>query len=224
VALNAGNWLYFWALALVERLPVAAPIQHAMLRRMSRAMLACHFGQALDLSIAVEQLTRADVSVVVCASTRLKTGRLMQLAAEVGALAAGAEDEVVAALADFGCQLGAGLQMLDDLGGLTSQRRLHKGFEDLRLGRLTWPWAWVAESEPDVAYARLRELAREVRAGRAPAERLAARLRDSVGELGRDRVHEHLTGALGELRRRLGDSEPLSVLASEIERLEKSYD
>jgi geranylgeranyl pyrophosphate synthase len=224
VALNTGNWLYFWALALVERLPVAAPVQLAMLRRMSRAMLACHFGQALDISIMVDGLARADVPVVVCASTRLKTGRLMQLAAELGALAAGAEDEALTALADFGCQLGAGLQMLDDLGGLTSQRRLHKGFEDLRLGRLTWPWAWVAESEPDVAYARLRELAREVRSGRAPAERLAARLRDRVGELGRKRVHEHLTEALGELRTRLGDSESLSALASEIERLEKSYD
>ena len=224
VALNAGNWLYFWALAQVERLPVAESVQHAMLRRMSRAMLACHFGQALDLSIIVDQLTRLDVPLVVCASTRLKTGRLMQLAAEVGALAAGASDEVLAAVAEFGCQLGAGLQMLDDLGGLTSQRRLHKGFEDLRLGRLTWPWAWVAETEPDVAYARLREQAREVRAGRAPAERLAARLREGLGELGRERVHEHLTGAFSELRSRVGTAEPLSVLRREIDRLEKSYE
>jgi geranylgeranyl pyrophosphate synthase len=224
VALNAGNWLYFWALHLIEGLPLDDARQLAMLRRMTRAMLACHFGQALDLTVMVDQLARADVPLVVSAATRLKTGRLMQLAAEVGAVAAGADAPTMAALADFGCHLGVGLQMLDDVGGITSERRRHKGFEDLRLGRLTWPWAWVAEGETDVAYARLRELGRDVRTGRAPAERLATRLQSGIGEEARKRVHAHLTGALGQLAERLGTSEQLSALGREIERLEQSYD
>ena len=35
------------------------------------------------------------------------------------------------------------LQMLDDLSGIMSDQRRSKGLEDLRLGRLTWPWAWL---------------------------------------------------------------------------------
>jgi geranylgeranyl pyrophosphate synthase len=224
VALNAGNWLYFWALDLVERLPVDEATQLLMLRCMVRAVLASHFGQALDVSVVVEQVARADVPLVVRAATRLKTGMLMRLAAEVGALAAGADAARRTALADFGFQLGAGLQMLDDIGGLRSQRRMHKGFEDLRLGRPTWPWAWTAERASDVAYARLRELARDVRAGRAPAERLASRLSESVGEAARERVHRHLTTALADLAAAVGPSELLEGLKREIKRLEESYD
>jgi len=223
-ALNAGNWLYFWALALVERLAIPEATQLRILRRMSRAMLACHFGQALDLSVAVDQLARPDVPLVVRAATQLKTGRLMQLAAEIGALAAGGDDAQVSALAAFGCRLGTGLQMLDDWGGLTSPNRRHKGFEDLRLGRMTWPWAWAAEQASDVDFARLRDLARKVRVGRAPAERVAAGLVGIIEPSARGRVHRHLADALDELARVLGPSDPLLTLKLEIARLERSYD
>ena len=137
VALNAGNWIYFWAFHLVEHLPLDGSQQLSLLRHMSRALLACHFGQALDLSVAVDQVPKTQVELLVRAAAGLKTGRLMQLGAEVGAVAAGADEARRAALGDFGCRVGLGLQMLDDLGGLTSERRRHKGFEELRLGRLT---------------------------------------------------------------------------------------
>lgn len=224
IALNAGNWLYFWAFRLIERLAVGEGTQLAMLRAMARALLACHYGQALDLSVVVDQLTRPEVPRVVRAATELKTGRLMQLAAEIGTLAAGADGPTLSALAGFGRRLGTGLQMLDDLGGLISPRRAHKGDEDLRLGRPSWPWAWAAELEPDVGYARLRELGREVRTGRAPVERLATRLRDVVGGSARARVHRHLSDALDALAGTLGSSEHLGALKQEIERMEKSYD
>ena len=224
VALNAGNWIYFWALRLVEHLPVSEATQLGLLRRMSSAMLACHFGQALDLSVVVDEVPRTQVPPLVRASTELKTGRLMQLAAELGAVTANAGDMTQRALAHFGCQVGTGLQMLDDLGGLTSPRRKHKGFEDLRLGRLTWPWAWAAEREQDVSYARLRELQRDVRAGRAPAERLGSRLCETLGDTGRQRVREHLALALATLEQSIGPSELLTVLAHEIIRLQESYD
>jgi geranylgeranyl pyrophosphate synthase len=223
VALNAGNWIYFWAFKLVEHLPLGDAQQLSLMRHMSRALLACHFGQALDLSVAVDQLPRPQVPPLVRAATGLKTGRLMQLGAEVGAVAARADEACREALADFGFRVGLGLQMLDDLGGLTSKRRRHKGFEDLRLGRLTWPWAWAAELESDVSYTRLRDLARDVRAGRAPGERLAARLRESIGASGRRRIHEHLTDALAALDGALGPSELLADLRQEVARLEESY-
>jgi geranylgeranyl pyrophosphate synthase len=139
-------------------------------------------------------------------------------------VAAGADEARRATLGDFGYRVGLGLQMLDDLGGLTGERRRHKGFEDLRLGRLTWPWAWAVQQEQDVGYTRLRDLARDVRSGRAPAERLAARLREIVGDTGRDHVRESLADALAALSQAVGPSDLLAALSEEITRLEESYD
>ena len=47
-------------------------------------------------------------------------------------MSAGGDSRQVDALARFGDRLGTGLQMLDDLGSLVSERRASKGREDLR--------------------------------------------------------------------------------------------
>ena len=87
---------------------------------------------------------------MVHALTRLKTGSLVELAGALGAAAAGGPDHVVQHLGDFGRDVGIGLQMLDDLAGLVDDGRRHKGDEDLRLARVTWPWAWLAsDCTPD---------------------------------------------------------------------------
>ena len=69
-----------------------------------------------------------------------------------------------------------GLQMLDDLSGVVSPARRHKALEDLRHGRATWVWAWLARDLDASVYQPLRaELQaaehrrRDGVAGRAPA-------------------------------------------------------
>ena len=114
---------------------------------MTRALLDCHYGQALDLSVRVSELAQGEVASVVRAATALKTGSLVGLAAGLGALVGGAADETVRASIRFGRDLGAGLQMLDDLSGVTSSRRAHKGHEDLVHDRPSWPWAWLASPQ-----------------------------------------------------------------------------
>ncbi len=85
LALNAGNWLYFWPGAVLSRAGFEAPIELALRRAIDRAVLRCHYGQALDLSVRVGELRQREVLDVVFATTRLKTGSLMELAAELGA-------------------------------------------------------------------------------------------------------------------------------------------
>lgn len=222
IALNTGNWMYFWPFTLLERVGLPDGCRAEIHRRAGRTMLLCHQGQALDLALKIGELEQPEVPRVVRTSTRLKTGALMELAAVVGAMAAGAGGREVEAVAEFGRELGVGLQMLDDLGGLTCASRQHKGAEDLRLGRPTWPWAWAAIHAAPKRFAGLQEEARQVSAGAAP-DALARGLDALVGDIGRESVHISLSRSLTVLREALGPSPALEGLGQEIQRLEHSY-
>lgn len=222
-ALNAGNWLYFWALDLIHRLGLPPATELALHRAATTALREGHEGQALDLSVRVTDLAQDEVARTVATVTRLKTGSLMALAATTGALAGGANQERVRAVAGFGRELGAALQMLDDLGGLTREDRAHKGHEDLLLGRPTWPWAWAAEGDSR-DFAGLLELSREVQARSTHPEHLARALRQRVAERGREEARERVRGALSTLAAHpWASSSVVSALRSEIERLERSH-
>ncbi|MFO0572338.1 MAG: polyprenyl synthetase family protein [Polyangiaceae bacterium] len=222
-ALNAGSWLYFWPDALLERMQLAPPIELGVRRAIDRTLLSAHHGQALDLSTRVFDLTQSEVPDVVSVTTRLKTGMLMQLAASLGAIAAGGPRQVTQALARFGMKLGAGLQMLDDLGGIVSVERCHKGHEDLTSARPTWLFAWAAEELDRTAYQRLRRRSEEVAKRELHPEALAEELRDRVGGVGRERISAHLRSAFEELGSVFGDAPALVDVKAEIELLGRSY-
>ena len=227
VALNAGNWLYFWPFVVLERMALPAQTRLALMGAMSRTLAAAHKGQALDVSVRIGSLRQRDVRAVVEATTRLKTGCLMDLAARLGAAAAGASPQRLEAIATFGRDLGIGLQMLDDLGGITSPRRRHKGLEDLSQGRPTWPWAWAAEDVDELTFAQLQKMSRAVTAGEAPPEPLAERLAELLNaHPGHPmlRVRRHGRNALDTLARQLGPHPVIDALMEEIQRLEASYD
>ena len=223
-ALNAGNFLYFWALELLSRLGLPPITELALHRAFSRTLLACHQGQALDLSVDVTQLEQSEVLATVSAVTQLKTGKLCELAAHMGALAAGASQSKAQAIAQFGCELGVGLQMLDDLGGILSERRAHKGHEDLRHRRPTWPWAWAAEHLDPRAYGKIQKLGRAVATSGEHPEHVASQLRAAVGSHGRTEAHARLTAALARLAEAVPEPRAILELEHELARLEKSYE
>jgi geranylgeranyl pyrophosphate synthase len=228
VALNTGNWMYFWPLALIDRLALGNERTAELHRRTRHTLLCCHQGQALDLALKITELDQAEVPRVVKATTQLKTGALMELGAALGAVAAGARDRALEAMCRFGRELGMGLQMLDDLGGITCAARRDKGAEDLRLGRPTWPWAWAAGASSPGTFAELQAHARAlVAAGEAaPAdavEALGRKLAEIVGETGRARVQSRLRLALAVLHDALGASPALDAVEAELVRLEQSY-
>ncbi len=222
LALNTGNWLYFLAYGLVSKLPLSDQIRLALYEDMSLGLLRCHQGQALDLSVRITEVPRARVPDIVRATTRLKTGALMRLAATLGARAAGGAPACVSVIGEYGTELGVGLQMLDDWSGLSVEERRDKGLEDLRLARPTWPWAWLAESADEFRYA---ELNREAR--RASIEWEVARVRSVLSEtlapVARERVRGQLGSTISVLRSGLGDVEGLSEVRDELEALERAY-
>jgi geranylgeranyl pyrophosphate synthase len=224
LALNAGNFLYFWALELLSRLELPPITELGLHRAFSRTLLACHQGQALDLSVNITALDQDDVLPTVSAVTCLKTSKLCELAAHMGAIAAGASHAKAQAIADFGSSLGAGLQMLDDLGGVSSERRAAKGHEDLRHGCPTWPWAWAAQKLDPRDYLAIQRLGQLVSTAREPPEQLAASLRAAVSKHGRAEAHARLWAAHGQLARAVPEPRALFELERELTRLEKSYE
>lgn len=220
LAINTGSWMYFWALDELAQLAIPGALERAV-----AALRRCHQGQALDLATLVIDLEQRSVPAVVAATTRLKTGALCRLAMELGALGAGATPERLAATGALGEATGCALQMLDDLGCVLSVERRPKACEDLRAGRPTWAWAWLAEQADPFAWARLSTLARGVLAGDDTVPLIEA-LAERIAAPGRARVHAALVAAVDALRAAVPDPDAAPVIdaiARDLAQMEAMY-
>lgn len=221
IALNAGNWLYFWPLLTLGSLPLDGKTVTSMFRRTATTMVRCHQGQALDLALRVDELARYEIATAVETTTRLKTGSLIELSCSLGAIAAHAPSRVERALARFGLAVGQALQMYDDLGSILSPSRRAKGHEDLVAARPTWPWAWLARSVDERTFASLqRDAAHARESGDTGA--LLERLRAEV-EPWREEPRAHLGAAIADLRDALGDHDTIDRLVRDLRTLERAY-
>ncbi len=144
VALNAGNWLYFWPFDLFKELAVPKDRLLHIYESCHRTLLRAHLGQAIDLGAKIDTLAPKDVENVCVASIRLKTGALMGFAALLGAVISASSGRVLSILDDFGRDLGVALQMFDDLGNAIGKCEPSKRYEDLTLARPSWVWARAA--------------------------------------------------------------------------------
>ncbi|NDG84316.1 MAG: hypothetical protein EBX52_04665 [Proteobacteria bacterium] len=91
----------------------------------------------------------------------LKTGALMGLAAELGAVIGGASPGVRSALRTFGIEFGSTLQKFNDLKEFSSA---YRGVShDLLLGRPGWVWAHASRVLPEEEYSRFRDEVRRLR-------------------------------------------------------------
>jgi len=221
IALNTGNWFYFLPLALLSRVHLDDTLRLQLYQDISQALLRCHKGQALDLAINVARVSQSDLPGLVTRSTCLKTGSLMGLAATIGARSAGAPAKQVAAFARFGRELGTGLQMLDDWSSVSVEKRAHKGLEDVSLGRLTWPWAWLAQALDPPRFANL--AARAADADQAHALSVMATMREELKATAPRRIHEHLANTIGDLQTVLGPAADLGPLKHDLESMERAY-
>jgi geranylgeranyl pyrophosphate synthase len=222
VALNAANWLYFWPQVLLANTRLSDAARLRSHERLATCLLRCHEGQSIDLSVRVCDLPESQVRDVVHSIARMKTASLLELATALGAIAAGADPERVEVIARFGREVGIGLQMLDDLSGLYSASRRHKALEDLRQGRATWVWAWLAEHLESEPYRSLLAELESVMQG-ADADPLIERIRVRLGDLGLGSARGQLDAAVAALRA-AGETEVgCREFRRELDELERSY-
>ncbi|MEO7096674.1 MAG: polyprenyl synthetase family protein, partial [Polyangiales bacterium] len=222
IAINTGSWMYFWALAELEQLELAPAVELAAHRATTRTLVRCHQGQALDLATPVTELQSHEVAPVVETTTRLKTGALCALAAQLGAIVAGGSPATTKSVGRFGERMGIALQMLDDLGSLTSPARRDKGREDLRAARPTWPWAWLAQRDA-FAWARCITNARAVLAGTGDVDALADLIAREIAGDGRACIRATLDTTLEDLLAIAGENTTTLHFAAELRRMESRY-
>lgn len=203
VALNAGNWLYFWPFQLIKELGVSADQRVQIYECCHRTLLRAHFGQAIDLGAKIDLLPQSEVREICVASMRLKTGALMGFAGLLGAAVAGADSKALSLLDDFGCDLGVALQMFDDLGNVIGKCEPAKRYEDLVLSRPSWIWACAADSAPD-EYQKFRDAVRALPDATLLDRWLSAR---QVIERARESARSYLDLTFSSLRRRLEDAD-----------------
>ncbi|MGH9518303.1 MAG: polyprenyl synthetase family protein, partial [Terriglobales bacterium] len=128
----AGDWLYMQAfrLALGER---SFPILDALIA-LTQTMVE---GELMQLEMQARVVSAAEHRNLI----ERKTARLFQVAAQLGAMAAGAPAPEIAALGRYGRHLGLAFQMVDDILDFTATAEvLGKPVgNDLREGKMTLP-------------------------------------------------------------------------------------
>jgi len=222
-ALNAGNWLYFWPTLILENMALDAETERALHRLVGRTMWQCHGGQALDLSLRVEDMTQRTICAAVAANAALKTGALMGLAAAAPAAARGCDEYEAARFVAFGRELGVGLQMMDDLSSITRDERSEKAREDLYHGTPTWPWVWAAANASPAEFRELQAMARRVREHETHFILLRDALRERVARCGRAAMRRQVNKALASAVPLARSARDADLLRREIERLEAAY-
>jgi geranylgeranyl pyrophosphate synthase len=201
VALNAGNWLYFWPFDLFKELALPKDRLLHIYESCHRTLSRAHLGQAIDLGAKIDALAQKDVENVCIASSRLKTGALMGFATLLGAVISASSGRVLSILDDFGRDLGVALQMFDDLGNAIGKCEPSKRYEDLTLARPSWVWACAAASSTPRGY---QEFLAAVR--RLPdSDDLETWLADhDIIEQARQSAREYLDLSFSALEKRLG--------------------
>jgi geranylgeranyl pyrophosphate synthase len=214
VALNAGNWLYFWQLWQLRELKLAPEQELKLTRFCLDTYLKAHFGQALDVGHRADELPQASVAEACLANMELKTGALLAFALGGGALLGDVSVESLGPLLSYGRALGVYLQMADDIGNVSNVELGPKQYEDFKQRRLSWAWAAAAS---ELSPARYAEFLAEVRAYRFDD---AHALLEREGVLGkaRARAKAFLAGARAGLER---DAPPAArPVLEEIESIE----
>ena len=170
LALNAGNWLYFWPFQLIKKAGLSRTGEMIAYERCQRMLLRAHFGQALDVGANIEDLEQEQVPGVCLASMELKSGALMGFTLVLGGLLALLPERGLTILDDFGHELGVALQMFDDVGNVRGKREPAKQYEDLLLHRPSWVWACAAQDYTPDDYGHFVDAVRQL-PEREPLER-----------------------------------------------------
>ncbi len=223
LALNLGNWLYFWPLNLFDQIDLSEQIRIDLQRQALQTVQRCHEGQAIDLGAQIGALHPSDVYPVVLASSERKTGSLLALSAAFGAIAAEATAEHCNAIMQFGEKIGVALQMQNDLAELTGAAGPLKHPEDLVRGRVTWPWAWASERLTAARFDALQARGESLSMGIGNASSVAAELLSALGTDPSKPVRDWLNIAYAELQLHIPDGPAMQATRGEIDRLQYKY-
>ena len=161
-ALNAGSWFYFEALSLIDSLEISDEQKLALHKTVGQELRRLHLGQAMDIywhrNVSVFPSEKEYEAMV-----RQKTGTLANLAAQLGALAGGADKGLSEKLGETASYIGMGFQIIDDVINLTTGNVGKKRGDDIVEGKKRLPVLIHVKNHPEdkKRIAELMEKARE---------------------------------------------------------------
>ena len=147
VALNAGSWLYFEAPVCIDKAPVSDSVKNYFYKLYTNELRRLHLGQAMDIYWhrtpdffpTVEEYK---------AMVRCKTGTLASLAAQIGAIAGGADINDAREIGDIAANIGIGFQIIDDVINLKTGNVGKKRGDDIVEGKKSLPVLMHVENNP----------------------------------------------------------------------------
>lgn len=147
-AVIAGDLALFNAYRLIDRSGVGDEVRGRLLEVMDDALFASAAGELIDVDFSwVAEVPRVDDILTM---ERLKTAVYsFECPLQAGAILAGAGEETVATLADFGREIGIAYQLVDDLLGVfgTEAETGKTTIGDLREGKRTVLIAYATSAE-----------------------------------------------------------------------------
>ena len=133
IAILTGDAMLSLALNLLNQ----SHVQHAQMKIFIKGLLTVCEGQALDKEFEIYNSVTLDEYLQMI---DLKTGHLIGLAAELGAISAGADSKTCHAIRDYGRLVGRAFQIQDDyLEIFSDSSNMGKSLEsDIKLGKKTF--------------------------------------------------------------------------------------
>ncbi|MEM3022646.1 MAG: polyprenyl synthetase family protein, partial [Candidatus Bathyarchaeia archaeon] len=135
-AINSGDAMLIKVFEVLSDGPLPPELGLKLVKKLAERAFQVTVGQAMEFE-ALRSRDPSDVDVI--GILRNKTGALTALALELGAIAGGAGDEELGALARFGEAIGIGFQIIDDVLNVDGQLEKY-GKEiggDIREGKIT---------------------------------------------------------------------------------------
>ncbi len=196
-AINAASWLYFVAAGCIDGLAADDGMKLLLYRNYAMELRRLHLGQAMDIAWH-RAVGTADASSGVSpagaafpsgdeyiAMVRNKTGTLASLAAKIGVLSAGADEQTALRAGETASYIGAGFQVIDDVINLTSGNPGKKRGDDIVEGKRSLPVLLFADLHAPGSGERAALLDCFARAGRegieSPAVEEAIAMLDAAG-------------------------------------------
>jgi octaprenyl-diphosphate synthase len=136
MAINSGSFFYFLSLCCIESF--AGENKHQIYKLWAECMRRLHLGQAIDI------MWHNDIKIIpgeeeYYSMCTMKTGSLARLAAELGALTAGANEQAAQILGKASEKRGIAFQILDDVKDLTEGIPGKKRGDDIVEGKKSLP-------------------------------------------------------------------------------------
>ena len=167
MAINTGNFLYFEPTYLIGQSGLDEGLQFRMMKAYLTVMRSLHFGQGLDIVWHNDHgfLPTQNDYLQMC---RFKTGALSRLAAELGAITAGATPAMAETIGAVWEEIGVGFQILDDVKNLSRGNPGKLRGDDIIEGKKSLPVLLHAEKASDQGKSLLRLFAQVASAPEPP--------------------------------------------------------